>query len=188
MEIKSVQFIKGVVGPDPTLEDGTPQVAFIGRSNAGKSSVINTLVNNKGAARVSSFPGRTQELNLFLINESLYFVDLPGYGYAKAPWAVRNQLEKRIYWYLFESQYVQKKVIMIVDANVGLKEADKDMLYSLDEHDKDVVIIANKIDKIKSSMRKKQLQSIKDEIGSHMLIPYSAEKKIGVQELLNEIL
>ena len=91
MNITSARFIKGVVGPDENLEDGVPQIAFIGRSNVGKSSVINTLANQKGLAKTSSFPGRTQQINLFLINKSFYLVDLPGYGFAKASKDTRNK-------------------------------------------------------------------------------------------------
>ncbi len=80
MKTRTARFIKGLVGPDPLLEDGTPQVAFIGRSNSGKSSVINSLTGQKGLARTSSFPGRTQEINVFKIDHRLYLLDLPGYG------------------------------------------------------------------------------------------------------------
>ena len=83
MNITSAIFVKGLVGDDEILNDGKDQVAFIGRSNVGKSSVINSLVNKKDLARTSSFPGRTQEINVFLINKDFYLVDLPGYGFAK---------------------------------------------------------------------------------------------------------
>ena len=84
MNITSAKFIKGVVGSDAILEDGTPQIAFIGRSNAGKSSLLNSLTNSKKLAITSDTPGRTREINVFLINDSHYFIDLPGYGYAQA--------------------------------------------------------------------------------------------------------
>lgn len=188
MNITSAQFVKGIVGPDEALEDGKPQVAFIGRSNVGKSSVINTLTKQKGLARASSFPGRTQEINLFLINETVYFVDLPGYGYAKASLAMRRRLQERINWYLFESPYLQKKVVLIIDANIGPRGADLEMLTALEEHKKEIVVVANKIDKIKKSHCQEQLQSIQKIIGAHTVIPYSAEKRIGVQELAAELL
>ena len=99
IRITSAKFIKGAVGTDDIFEDGTPQIAFIGRSNAGKSSVINSLVSEKGLARTSSFPGRTQEINLYLINKAFYFVDLPGYGFAKLSQETREWLQKVIHWY-----------------------------------------------------------------------------------------
>src|SRR4030042_1255962 len=120
MKIESARFIKGVLGSDSIFDNGIPQVAFIGRSNVGKSSVINSLVNQNDLAKISSFPGRTQKINLFLINNSLYFVDLPGYGYAKVPDKLKNSLMAMISWYFFVSNYEQKKVVLIIDASVGL--------------------------------------------------------------------
>ncbi|MBI4268417.1 ribosome biogenesis GTP-binding protein YsxC [Candidatus Uhrbacteria bacterium] len=188
MSLKSAVFVKGVTGPDETLEDGKPQVAFIGRSNVGKSSVINSLTRQNGLARTSSFPGRTREVILFLINSALYFVDLPGYGYAKGSKREQEEIQRLIYWYLFDSEYTQKKVVFIVDAFVGLTENDTKMLYSLKEHNKDIIVIANKIDKLKKSAADEQLKKIKEMIGRVMLIPYSSKKNIGAGTLMSELL
>lgn len=187
MNITSARFIKGVVGADRILEDGIPQIAFIGRSNVGKSSVINSLTGRKKLARPSSSPGCTQEINLFLINNSFYLVDLPGYGFTKAPLEVREHLEYLIYWYLFESKYEQKKVFLIIDANTGPSKVDMEMLRSLKERKKNIVVVANKIDKIKKSQCNHHLQKIKTLVGVHKFIPYSAEKGIGVGKLINEL-
>ncbi|MEK7580458.1 MAG: ribosome biogenesis GTP-binding protein YihA/YsxC [Patescibacteria group bacterium] len=188
MHILSAKFVKGVVGDDEILEDGIPQIVFIGRSNVGKSSTINSLVKQKDLARTSSFPGRTQEINLFLINKSFYLVDLPGYGFSKASRENRERLQKLIDWYLFNPRYEQKKVVLIIDANVGLTDSDLEMLRGLEEQGKNIVIVANKIDKIKKTEYKKQLQKIQDIVGSHKVIPYSSEKRIGVGDLIKEIL
>ncbi|MFA4967737.1 MAG: ribosome biogenesis GTP-binding protein YihA/YsxC [Candidatus Margulisiibacteriota bacterium] len=188
MHITSAKFIKGIAGTDDILEDGTPQIAFIGRSNVGKSSVINSLAKQKGLAITSSFPGRTQQINLFLINRSIYLVDLPGYGFAKASHEVRERLFKLVDWYLFKSPYKQKMIVLIIDANVGPTDSDLEMLGSLEEFNKNIVVVANKVDKIKKSKYQEQLQSIKDTIGDHKIIPYSAEKRIGVNDLTKEIL
>ncbi len=188
MKIASAKFIKGIIGTDKILEDGKPQIAFIGRSNVGKSSVINSLVNQKDLARTSSTPGRTQEINLFLINDSFYLVDLPGYGFTKVSKTLRERLEQLINWYLFDSPYVQKKVVLIIDSHIGIQNNDLEMLRSLEEHEKNIIVVANKIDKIKKSQYKDQLQNIRDIVGNHPVIPYSAEKKSEVGELLNEIL
>ncbi|HBB02197.1 MAG: ribosome biogenesis GTP-binding protein YsxC, GTP-binding protein [Candidatus Peregrinibacteria bacterium GW2011_GWF2_38_29] len=188
MEIKSAVFIKGIVGTDDILDDGKPQIAFIGRSNVGKSSTINSLVKQGNLARTSSYPGRTQEINLFLINKSFYLVDLPGYGYTRTSKTERAKLQKRIYWYLLDSDYTQKAVVLIVDANVGLTEDDARMIYSLEEKGKNLIIIANKIDKIKKSDYAKKMEKLQEAVGEHKIIPYSAEKKTGVGELLKEIL
>jgi len=161
MNIKSATFVKGVVGSDSIFEDGIPQIVFIGRSNVGKSSVINSLTNQKNLARTSSTPGRTQQINIFFINKAFYLVDLPGYGFADVPKAVRFQIEKMINWYLFESQHAFKKVVLIIDAKTGPTQGDMDMLRSLEKEGKDILIVANKADKIKPSVYDKQIQKIK---------------------------
>ncbi len=186
--ITSATFIKGVVEPDDILEDGTPQIAFIGRSNVGKSSIINTLTNNKKLAITSSFPGRTQEINVFLINKSFYLMDLPGYGYAKNSKAGKERIQELINWYLFESPYTQKYVVLLIDANIGPTKDDIDMLENLQDTKKNIIVVANKIDKIKKSEVKKNLDKIRNTIGPHTIIPFSAEKKIGIQELSDILL
>lgn len=187
-QIKSAKFVKGVTTGDPVLKDGRPQIAFIGRSNVGKSSVINSLTNNKNLAKTSSFPGLTQEINIFLINESAYLLDLPGYGYAKVDKAAQERIFQLIKWYLFDSPYKQKKVVLIIDASTGPTEGDIDMLESLEQAGKDIVIVANKVDKIKQSDLHKQFQKIESKTGPHTIIPYSALSKIGIKDLTNEIL
>lgn len=186
--ITSAKFVKGIVAADPMLEDGTPQVAFIGRSNVGKSSVINSLTKQPGLARTSSFPGRTSEINLFIINKELYLLDLPGYGFAEASKEAREKLRKLIRWYLFETPYRQKRVVLIIDAYVGPTDADLEMIVELEEHDKNVLIVANKVDKMKSSEYKTKMQKIQNKLGFREVIPYSAEKKVGIKELTKEIL
>src|SRR3989338_1650650 len=128
MSIRSATFVKGIVGTDEVLNDHYPQIAFIGRSNSGKSSLINSLTNQKKLARTSPLPGRTQEINLFFINRDTYFLDLPGYGYAKVSKDDREWLQKVIQWYLFKSEYVQKKIVLILDAKVGPTDKDLDMI------------------------------------------------------------
>jgi GTP-binding protein len=188
MRITSAKFVAGLQGTDPLLEDGTPQVAFIGRSNVGKSSVINSLTGVKDLARTSSFPGRTQEINLFRINNVLYLVDLPGYGFARASHKGRDRLQEIIDWYFFNSPYVQKLVVLIVDAKVGLTDNDFDMLHLMEDRQKNIVIIANKVDKLKRMELQSQLKSIQDAVGAHTVIPYSSHEGTGVKELANLIL
>ena len=187
MRIRSAKFIKGVVADDDILGDGKPHVAFIGRSNVGKSSVINSLAFEKGLARTSSFPGRTKEINIFLLNKSLYLVDLPGYGYVRGSKENQTRLHNLIYWYLLDSEYEQKKVVLIIDANVGFTEDDVRMLHSLTMKKKDIVIIANKIDKMRPMARAAQLEKIHQGAPQHTIIPYSSKTKTGVNALLQEI-
>ena len=173
---------------DEILEDGTPQVAFVGRSNVGKSSVINSICNQKNLARTSSFPGATQEINIFSINnQSVYLVDMPGYGFAKASKNVQERLQQLIHWYLFGSNYEPKLVVLIIDASIGATETDIQMLYSLKESEKNVLLVANKVDKLKPSEYKKQMENIQDQAGEYKVLAFSAEKKIGVNELIKQI-
>lgn len=187
MNITSATFVKGIVEADPLLKDGIPQIAFIGRSNVGKSSVINAFVNQKGLAITSSFPGRTQQINLFLVNKNFYLVDLPGYGFARVSAERRMEIENLINWYFFDSGYKQKKVILIIDAKIGPTEDDLDMLYSLEQEDKSIIILANKVDKIKKADYDKQLEKLQAKVGNHKVIPFSALKRFGINELVNSI-
>lgn len=187
MHITSAVFVKGVRGTDPILAGKKPYIAFIGRSNVGKSSVINSLVKQKNLARASVSPGRTREINLFLINNAFYLVDLPGYGFAKASREVQEHIQQLIYWYLLNSEYEQKKVVLIIDAKVGLTDNDVKMLYSLEEKKKNIVIVANKVDKIKASEYDAQFEKIREAVHGHIVIPYSAKKGIGVGALVKEI-
>jgi GTP-binding protein len=188
IKIESAQFAKGVRGTDPIFDDGIPQVAFIGRSNVGKSSVINSLVGSKDLAKTSSFPGRTQKLNFFLINKSLYFVDLPGYGYANVPGKLRESIRAMVNWYFFVSEYKQRKVVLIIDAKVGPTKNDMEIIRAMDEYKKDIIIIANKIDKMGKMECEAQLKIIGESMGGHKVFPCSAKKKIGIREVLEEIL
>lgn len=184
MRITSAEFVKGVVGTDTALDEVYPHIAFIGRSNSGKSSLINTLTNRKGLARTSSFPGRTQEINLFFINRNTYFLDLPGYGYAKVSKDSQRWLQKVIQWYLFKSGYRQKVIVLVVDAKIGPTDLDLAMIRQLEEHDKNFIIIANKIDKIRQPDYPKQLAHIQTVVGDHRLIPFSTKKRQGIQAVL----
>src|SRR3990167_7680582 len=103
MKIISAKFVKGITGTDDILYDGIPQIAFVGRSNVGKSSVINSLVNQNELVKVGKKPGKTTEINFFIINNKFYFVDLPGYGYAELSPIEKEKIRKRMLWYLLES-------------------------------------------------------------------------------------
>jgi GTP-binding protein len=188
MIISSAKFIKGIVGTDEILDDGVPQIAFIGRSNVGKSTTINTITSQKKLAITSSFPGRTQQINVFKINETCYFMDLPGYGYARASGKGREKIQELIYWYFFNSHYTQKYVVLIIDAEVGPTKDDLEMLYHLEKENKQIIIVANKIDKIKKSAYQKQMNLLSKSLGKHPIIPFSALKKTGVQEIVDILL
>jgi len=187
MKINSAVFVKGIKGEDTILEDGIPQIAFIGRSNAGKSTLLNSLTGKNKLARTSKTPGRTQEINIFLINKTHYFMDLPGYGYAKAKGETWKELNDLIYWYIFESNHNQK-VVILIDAEVGPTTDDLEMIIELEKAHKEIVVVLNKVDKIKKSQYSRQMKKLAGQIPNHKLFPYSSKAKIGIEELSNELL
>jgi GTP-binding protein len=187
MRITSTQFMKGLVGYDEILADGIPQIAFIGRSNVGKSSLINVLTKSS-VSRTSSFAGRTQEINIFLVNKEFYLVDLPGYGFARSSGLGREKIGELIDSYLFNSIYTQKRVVLIIDAVVGMTEKDILMFNELINHNKNFVIVANKIDKLKQSEYHKKMAELKKMVGSeHAIIPFSTKDRKGLEELIDKI-
>jgi GTP-binding protein len=187
MNITHVKFIKGVVGDDPIMNDGIPQIAFIGRSNVGKSSLINALTKSD-ISRTSATPGRTAEINFFLVNDSTYFVDLPGYGFARGSHEERDILADRIDSYLFNRIYDQKKVVLVIDINVGMTAKDIAMFEALKEHDKDIVIVLSKVDKITQKDFHKNMKEIEKITRDVPLIQVSSKKGVGVAELVDELL
>lgn len=186
-KITSANFVKGIKGTDSILYNGIPQIAFIGRSNVGKSSVINSLVSKKGLAKSSKTPGRTTEINFFSINNNkLYFVDLPGYGYAKLSDPMRDKIAKHIVWYLTSSEVKPVLVVLIIDSRVGLTDFDKETIELLEDNNQACVIVANKIDKLNQKELSKQLNMIREDAETNEIIPYSAKTKKGVKELLDK--
>lgn len=187
-KITSAQFIKGVVGGEGLPGDIFPQIAFVGRSNVGKSSVINCLTGTKGLAISSSTPGRTLQLNFFLINEKVYFVDLPGYGYSKISLKSAEKMRKMIMWYLEHNQRKPEKVVLIVDANVGPTKFDLEMLELLRENAYDFLILANKADKIKQSEMVKKRRILEEKVDGYRVVYFSTKTARGKEEILEAIL
>lgn len=183
MNITSAVFVRGVTHDTNLIRDSIPQVAFVGRSNVGKSSVINSLVGRKALARSSSTPGFTKEANFFLVNEHTYIVDLPGYGFAKGSKADQAKILELIQWYVFHPEIEQKKIVVILDAKVGPSYDDVNTIRELETAGKHIVIVLNKVDKIKQGELVKMLKLINETVGGHEVIPYSAEKKVGVEKL-----
>lgn len=188
MNIKNAEFIKGIRGTDPIATDGKDQFLFIGRSNVGKSSVINSLLNRKNLVRSSSTPGQTREINFFLVNGETYFVDFPGYGYAKTSMKDRDKLRKLILWYLERSGAKPRKAVLILDAQVGAKEFDVEMMGILREHGHNAVVVANKFDKLTQSEQYKQVKSIRETLITDEVVAFSATKGRGKIDLWNALL
>ena len=187
MKISKAEFIKGVIGNDYSTKDDLPHIAFFGRSNAGKSSVINSLVNKKNLVRVSKVPGKTLEANFFRINHVFYLIDFPGYGYAKHSINNRNRLIKRIFWYVESSNIRPKAVFLITDAKVGLTVLDREMIKTLKDNRHPIVIVANKIDKLNKDAARKQIYLIQKEAQDIPVLGYSAKTKEGKEELIQKI-
>ena len=170
-------------------EHDIPEVAFAGKSNVGKSSMINALMNRKSLARTSSQPGKTQTINFYNINDAVYFVDLPGYGYAKTSQEVKEKWGKMIERYLKKSKML-KRVFLLVDIRHEPSENDRLMYEWIVYQGYEPVIIATKMDKLKRSQIDKQVKVVREGLGlpkDALVIPFSAETKQGREELLNYI-
>lgn len=187
MKILKAEFAKGVTGDDYGLEDNLPHIAFFGRSNTGKSSVINSLVGRKNLVKTSKVPGKTREANFFRINNAFYFVDFPGYGYAKRSIQQRNKMIKRIFWYVEFSKVKPKAVFLIIDVKAGLTSFDRDMIKILEENKHQIVIVVNKVDKLSKSAVEKQLSLIQKEVRDIPVLGYSAKTNEGKDELIKKI-
>lgn len=187
MRITSAEFKKGIRGTDSILSEPKLQVAFIGRSNVGKSSLMNFLLNRKDLVKSGKTPGKTLELNFFLVNNSFYFVDLPGYGYAKMSVETRNQLAKMIQWYLFEIEIPERKIVLVLDAKAGPSEMDIEMLRLLRENNLDTIVVANKIDLLNQSGRNAQIKNIETLMPGIEIIPCSTKTKEGRDEILKKL-
>lgn len=186
MEIKSAEFKKGIRGTDDILYEAVPQVAFVGRSNVGKSSLINCLLNSKDLVKSGKAPGKTREINFFLVNKSVYFVDLPGYGFAQTDLEKREQMAKMIQWYFFEKVF-KRKAVLVIDMKVGPTELDLEMLRILQEHDQDILVVANKADVLNQKERSEQIKKIATKMPGIEIVPCSAKTKEGREEILLKI-
>lgn len=188
MEIKSAKFIKSATNVNLNGLEDYSQIAFVGRSNVGKSSLINMLVGNSKLSKTSSTPGRTRLINYFLINSDLYFVDLPGYGYAKANKTEVDGWQSMIEPYLVENDNL-KCVCMLVDSRIEPTVQDKQMLKFLNYYRIPFIIIATKCDKFGKSQVKPQMQKIANflGVGKDNVLPSSSEIRLGRTEILNKL-
>lgn len=189
MVIKSVQ-LETVCGITSKLPDNIlPEIAFAGKSNVGKSSLINGIMNRKSLARTSSQPGKTQTINFYNVNEVFYLVDLPGYGYAKANQEVKAQWGKMIERYLHSSKQL-KAVFLLIDIRHDPSANDKQMYQWMRHYGFDPIIIATKLDKINRSQIQKQLKAIRVGLEAQkdtIIIPYSSLSKQGREEIYDLI-
>lgn len=189
MVIKKVNLdiVIGVSSEVPATQ--FPEVAFAGKSNVGKSSLINALMNRKSYARTSSQPGKTQTINYYNINDSMFLVDLPGYGYASVSQSVKEKWGKMVERYLKRSRQL-RQVFLLIDIRHDPSANDKMMYDWIISNGFQPVIVATKLDKIKRSQQDKQIKAVRNGLGlgkDDMLIPVSSETKQGVDKLWETI-
>ena len=190
INVNKAEFIKSAASPKQFIRSSTPSVVFAGKSNVGKSSVINRLLNRKNFARVGAQPGKTIHVNYFYIDEKVYFVDLPGYGYARV-----SQSERERWGKLMEDFFAQEGLIdlgvMIVDARHKPTADDVTMAEWFKNSGCRLVVVANKLDKLKKSEVEPNMALIRETLTlpeETVLIPFSAEKGLGREALMTEIL
>ncbi len=180
-----VEFIRSAASPGDFLRDGRPQLAFAGRSNVGKSSVINRIVNRKNFARVGASPGKTSQINYFLLDERAYLADLPGYGYAKVSKAERDRWGR-----LMEAYFASGLIswgVLIVDARHKPTADDVTMADWFYDTGCPLLVVANKVDKLKKSQIEPNLAVIRETLSLRdggRLVAFSAEKGDGKEQLL----
>lgn len=181
------QFLKGVVAMDGLPPANRVEVCFAGRSNVGKSSLINALTGRKALARTSNTPGRTQEINFFTLADSHYIVDLPGYGFAEAPLPVVEKWQRLLKAYLSGRQTL-RRVFVLVDSRHGLKKVDQDILKLLGQSAVTFQVVLTKIDKIKARDLEKVVAQVSDGLSAHPaafpeIVLTSSEKGDGIATL-----
>jgi len=190
LNVNRAEFIRSAASPKQFIRTSVPTVVFAGKSNVGKSSVINRMLNRKNFARVGSEPGKTVHVNYFFIDEKVYFVDLPGYGFAKVSQGERDRWGKLMEDFFAEPGLMSLGV-MIVDARHKPTADDVTMAEWFKNSGRPLVVVANKLDKLKKSEIEPNLQLIRDTLAlpeDVLLIPFSAEKGQGREVLLTEIL
>lgn len=190
MNLHNAEFVRSAASLADCPKDDLPQIAFAGRSNVGKSSVINRLLQRKNFARVGEAPGKTTHINYFLIDKAMYLVDLPGYGYAKVPKHEKERWAKLIESYFADPDLITLGVL-IVDARHKPTANDVIMNDWFRQSQRPYVVVANKMDKLKKSEIEGNLQTIRETLSLDDAVPlirFSAEKGEGREELLSHIL
>ncbi len=188
---RGAQFMLSVARLEQLPAAALPEVAFAGRSNVGKSSIINAITGQKGLAKTSNTPGRTQQLNYFDLSGKIYLVDLPGYGYAQAPETMVRQWQRMIFAYL-QGRVNLKRVFLLIDSRHGIKKVDTDIMKLLDAAAVTYQIVLTKIDKISDKALADVLAQTQKAVGEHAaahqkILATSSEKKLGLNELQAEI-
>lgn len=189
MQVTSAKFLKSTVRPSDYPKDRRLEFAFLGRSNVGKSSLMNALLGKKRLAKTSSTPGKTQTINFFDINGRFYFVDLPGYGFAKVPLRVKAKWGRVVNAYIEEREML-RLVVLLIDSRHKPSAQDHDILEFLDLAEVPTLLVATKIDKLKRSERKRNLERIRESLAlsdEALIVPFSVVTGEGKKELWSVI-
>ncbi len=186
MKISSAEFVKSAFNKSHWPNEGLPEIAFLGRSNVGKSSLINSLLQRRGLARTSNTPGRTQSINFFLINKNFYFVDLPGYGFARVSKSMRSDWGKMAMEYLADRNELVLS-IPLVDSRHQPSALDMQLHEWLTFNKKDHLVVATKSDKLSANLLQKQLSSIRQAMKGSIVLGYSAKTGKGKDAVWSEI-
>ena|SRR5438874_13279272 len=186
MKVVTTEFLKSAFKEDDWPKDPRPEIAFLGRSNVGKSSLINSLLSVRGLARTSSTPGRTQSLNFFLINDEYKFVDFPGYGYARVPGKIKSSWSEMATSYLAKRRQLVLS-IHIVDSRHEPTKQDLQLHDWLEESDKPRLVVATKSDKLSNNELRKNLEHIARVLNDDSVVAYSAKSGRGRDELWRAI-
>lgn len=188
MKIKSAQFVRPITLNAPINDDMKPLFVFMGRSNVGKSTLINTITNKKDLCRSGGTPGVTKNVNIFLINQNIYFADLPGYGYAKISKGERKKLEELIFWFLQNASSHISEIFLLADSRIGLTDLDKEIIDFLGTFKVSLTLILSKTDKINQAQLQKTINNIKKLYHNIRIIPFSVKDPMGRKEILRHIL
>jgi GTP-binding protein len=183
MNIHNVHFLKSVTHLGQRPSPSRPEIAVIGRSNVGKSSLINALFNRKNLAKISSTPGKTRLINYFSIDDQLYFVDLPGYGFAKLPKRLRQEWQNSIEGYLKDNQLL-KLVFLLLDSRHEIMENDRLMINWLDYYEVPFMLVLTKTDKISNNQYRTINSKIGNEYPDRKILRFSSKNKTGREEIL----
>ncbi|MFD1772543.1 ribosome biogenesis GTP-binding protein YihA/YsxC [Paenibacillus rhizophilus] len=185
MKVTQAEFVISAVGPSQYPEDALPEIALAGRSNVGKSSLINRMISRKNLARTSSTPGKTQHMNYYRINDLMYYVDFPGYGYAKVSKVQRAAWGKMVEKYLAERETL-KLVLLVLDLRHPPTADDRMMYEWLKHYDIPMCVVATKADKIPKTRLPRHIKIMKEALGvlpGESFIPFSSELGLGKDEL-----
>jgi GTP-binding protein len=179
---KNSSFVKSIVSLDQAPELKYDEIAFVGRSNVGKSSLLNALLGRKNLAKTSSTPGKTQLINYFLVNNERYFVDLPGYGFAKVAKKELKKWQKMIEGYLLKSEPL-KLIVLLIDSRHTLMASDQQMIDWLDLNEMPYMVVLTKADKLKKNQKLKIFNSWKNDLPDHHLMMFSKMDQESIYQL-----